>query len=101
MTAHSSYTTHYPHRHESHGNHPMSYVGFILVLTGFTTPALWLVHLAGDSTGPAIGYGIAAALAFGSAVTIFVMLTRRTHHSPLLPDNTDAETRRYLHEYRD
>ena len=99
-TTHFS-STHYPHRHESHGNHPMSFVGFVLVLAGFVTAALWLVHIAGGSGGQAAAYGIAAAVAFGSAVTIFVRLTRRTHHSPLLPDNTAAETDRYLHEYRD
>jgi hypothetical protein len=94
-------TTHLPHRHESHGNHPMSFVAFALILTGFATAGLWLVHMASGSGGHAALYGVAAAIAFGGAATIFVTLTRRIHHSPLLPDNTDAETDRYLHEYRD
>ena len=55
-------TTHLPHRHESHGNHPMSFVAFALILTGFATAGLWLVHMASGSGGDAAPYGVAAAI---------------------------------------
>ncbi|MCH5644797.1 MULTISPECIES: hypothetical protein [unclassified Gordonia (in: high G+C Gram-positive bacteria)] len=94
-------TTHHPHRHESHGNHPMSIVAFLLILGGFALAALWLVAMAAGNTGPAILCGLGMVAAFAGAVTIFTSLIHRYHHSPVIPDNTPAETDRYLHEYRD
>ncbi|GAC66588.1 hypothetical protein [Gordonia soli] len=90
---------HMPH-HESHGNHPMSVVGYLLVLSGFTAAALWLVFMAGGHVVPAILFGILMIAAFTSAVSIFVSLIHRNHHSPVLPDNTPQELDRYMLRYR-
>ena len=86
--------------HESHGNHPMSFVGFVLALTGFAMAALWLVHMAVGNVGPAIICGLLMVAAFTTAVSIFFSLGHRHHHSPVLPDNTPNETVRYLRKYR-
>ncbi|MDL9936809.1 hypothetical protein QSJ18_08660 [Gordonia sp. ABSL1-1] len=93
-------TTHRVHHHESHGNHPMSVVAFLLFLGGFAMAALWLVSMASGDTVPAILCGLLMVAAFTSAVSIFRTLIHRHHHSPVMPDNTDVETRRYLSEYR-
>ncbi len=78
----------------------MSVVGYLLVLGGFACAAVWLVNLASGHTGVAVTFGVLTALAFVSAVVILTTLTRKVHHSPLLPDNTDRESGRYLQEYR-
>lgn len=93
-------TTHVVHHHESHGNHPMSIFGYLSILAGFASAALWLINLASGNTAIAITFGVIAACAFVSAIVIMTTLTRRVHHSPLVPDNTDVEASRYLHEYR-
>ncbi|GAB16456.1 hypothetical protein GOEFS_001_00010 [Gordonia effusa NBRC 100432] len=93
-------TSHVVHHRESHGNHPMSVVGYVLVLAGFASAALWLVHLASGNTSLAITFGVLTGAAFVSAVVILTTLSRKVHHSPLIPDNTDVETTRYLTEYR-
>ncbi|AZG48595.1 hypothetical protein [Gordonia insulae] len=91
---------HLPH-HESHGNHPMSVIGFLLVLGGFAMAALWLVSMAGGNVIPAIIFGLLMVTAFTGAVSIFLSLTHRHHHSPILPDSTENELGRYMHRYRE
>ncbi|ACY22679.1 hypothetical protein Gbro_3486 [Gordonia bronchialis DSM 43247] len=95
MTAH-----HMHHHHESHGNHPMSIVGFMLVLGGFVLAALWLISMASAHTGTAILCGLLMVAAFTGAVTIFTSLIHRNHHSPVVPDNTPDEAERYMRKYR-
>ncbi|MGV9711752.1 hypothetical protein ACWDTI_13940 [Gordonia sp. NPDC003424] len=90
---------HLPH-HESHGTHPMSVVGFLLALGGFACAALWLVNMAGGHVVPAIVFGLLMVAAFASAVSIFMSLIRHYHHSPMTPDNTENELRRYMTRYR-
>lgn len=94
-------TTHVVHHHESHGNHPVSIFGYLSILAGFASAALWLINLANDNTAAAVTFGIIAAVAFVTAIVIMTTLTRKFHHSPFVPDNTEVETSRYLHEYRD
>ena len=91
---------HLPH-HESHGNHPMSVLGFLLVLGGFASAALWLVSMAGGNVVPAIVFGLLMIGAFAGATSIFMTLTHSHHHSPVLPDNTEAELGRYRRRYRE
>ncbi|MFW0787994.1 hypothetical protein AAFP35_26155 [Gordonia sp. CPCC 206044] len=93
-------THHLPH-HESHGNHPMSVIGYLLLLGGFASAALWLVSMAGGDVIPAILFGLLMVAAFATAVSILFTLNHRHHHSPVLPDNTDAELGRYMRRYRD
>ncbi|MFW0792410.1 hypothetical protein AAFP30_01225 [Gordonia sp. CPCC 205515] len=90
---------HLPH-HESHGTHPMSVIGFLLGLVGFALAALWLVNMAGGHVVPAILFGLLMVAAFAGAVAIFMNLIHHNHHSPLTPDNTDNELRRYMKRYR-
>ena len=59
-------THHLPH-HESHGNHPMSVLGYLLVLGGFASAALWLVAMAGGNVVPAIVFGLLMIGAFAGA----------------------------------
>ncbi len=92
-------THHLPH-HESHGNHPMSVIGFLLILGGFASAALWLVSMASGNVAVAILCGLLMVAAFAGAATILTTLTHRHHHSPVLPDNTEAERGRYMREYR-
>lgn len=94
-------TTHVVHHHESHGNHHVSVVGYFLIIAGFANAALWLVNLASGNTGPAVIFGIIAGCTLVAAAVIMTTMSRRLHHSPFVPDNTDVETGRYLHEYRD
>lgn len=93
-------SSHVVHHHETHGNHPMAVVGFVLVLAGFGCAAMWLIALALGHTAGAVSFGIAAAVVMLVGVTVIATLTRRLHHSPFVPDNTNAEARRYLEEYR-
>lgn len=90
---------HMPH-HESHGTHPMSVLGFLLGLGGFVFAALWLVNMAGGNVLAAILFGLLMVAAFTATVSIFMSLARHNHHSPLTPDNTDNELRRYMSRYR-
>ena len=90
---------HLPH-HESHGNHPMSVIGYLLVLGGFAFAALWLVSMAGGNVLPAIIFGLLMVGAFAGCVSIFLSLVHRHHHSPVLPDNTESELGRYMKRYR-
>ena len=87
-------------RHESHGNHPMSFVAFVLILAGFGCAALWLVSMAAGNTMPAIIFALLMLAALTGAASIWTTLTHRYHHSPVLPDNTDAELDRYMTRYR-
>ncbi|ASR04389.1 hypothetical protein RVF83_23655 [Gordonia rubripertincta] len=91
-------STHF--HHESHGNHPLSFVGFLLTLGGFLSAALWLVHMAAGNTGLAVLFALVMLAAFTCAISIFYTIGHRYHHSPVLPDNTDAETERYIRKYR-
>ncbi|MDS1114073.1 hypothetical protein RD149_09845 [Gordonia westfalica] len=92
MSAHFHY--------ESHGNHPLSFVGFLLALGGFLSAALWLVHMAAGNNGYAALFAGLTLVAFACAISIFFTISRRYHHSPVLPDNTKAETERYIRKYR-
>ncbi|QKT08062.1 hypothetical protein HUN08_13360 [Gordonia sp. X0973] len=93
-------TTHTVHHHESHGNHPMSVVAFCATLLGFAFAGLWLVAL-GSGHGTALAFGLVALALFVVAATAFRMVSTHATHGPLQPENTDVETGRYLHEYRD
>ncbi|GEE03934.1 hypothetical protein nbrc107696_43800 [Gordonia spumicola] len=88
--------------HESHGNHPMSLVAFILMLAGGALSALWLITLADLPANRTmnITYGVLALGALVSAAMIFRYLTTHLHHSPVMPDNTPAEIDRYLAKVR-
>ncbi|MEO9329928.1 hypothetical protein [Gordonia aurantiaca] len=86
--------------HESHGNHPMAFIAFVLTLGGFLSAALWLVHMAAGNSGYAALAAASMVVAFGCAVAIFYTIASRYHHSPVLPDNTKEETERYLRRYR-
>lgn len=90
---------HMPH-HESHGNHPMSVFGYLSGLAGFVFAAVWLVSMAGGDTARAILFGLLMVAAFTATVSIFITLSHRNHHSPVLPDNTENELRRYMTRYR-
>lgn len=85
------------HHHESHGNHPMSLVGFVLGMLGGLFSAMWVITLADlpDNKPTNIAYGIVALACLASTVVIFNWLTRHLHHSPMVPDNTPAEITRY------
>lgn len=87
-------TTH----HESHGWHPLSMVGFTALMVGGVFSALWVITLADlpDNKGTNIVYGIVALALLLTTGAIFTYLTKHLHHSPMLPDNTDAEIGRYL-----
>lgn len=86
--------------HESHANHPMGVVAFLLILVGFAGAALWLVAWGSGHAAEAIALACAAFVCFAAGITIMVTLARRTHHSPVLPDNTAAEIARYQNRYR-
>ncbi|MFM9377343.1 hypothetical protein [Gordonia sp. VNK21] len=89
---------HAQHHHESHGNHPMSLVAFVTLMTGGLFAALWVITLAElpDNKPTNIAYGITALVLLTSTAVIYTWLTRHLHHSPLMPDNTPAEIDRYL-----
>ncbi len=63
MSAHFHY--------ESHGNHPLSFVGFLLALGGFLSAALWLVHMAAGNNGYAALFAGLTLVAFACAISIF------------------------------
>jgi len=86
--------------HESHGNHPMGVVAFVLVLAGFASAALWLVAWGGGYVAQAVSLGVLAFACFATAITIMATLIHRTHRSPVLPDNTPNEIARYRILYR-
>lgn len=92
-------TTHVVHRHESHGNHPMSVVAFCLLLGGIGCAGTWIVLLA---TGHAASLmlGLIAAVLFAGSVAAFRMVQTHSEHGPLQPENTPVEAGRYLSEYR-
>ena len=85
--------------HETHGNHPMSIVGFITLMTGGAFAALWVITLTElpANKGTNIAYGCLALGLLAATAVIFTYLTRHLHHSPMIPDNTPAEVERYLH----
>ncbi|WP_132991948.1 hypothetical protein [Gordonia zhaorongruii] len=90
------------HRHESHGNHPMSIIAFALLLIGGAFSALWLITLADlpDNKTMNITYGVLALGCLVFATMVFSYLTRHLHHSPVMPDNTKTEIDRYLAKVR-
>ncbi|GAA3032136.1 hypothetical protein GCM10010528_11670 [Gordonia defluvii] len=92
-------TTHVVHHHESHGNHPMSYVAFCATLSGIACAGVWLVLLATGHSA-SMGFGIAALLLLVGAAIAFRLVANRAHHGPMQPENTDVESTRYLDEYR-
>ena len=90
------------HRHESHGNHPMSLVAFVLLLVGGALSAMWVITLADlpNNQTMNITYGVLALGSLIFSVMIFAHLARHLHHSPVMPDNTPAEIERYLAKVR-
>ncbi|WOC13192.1 hypothetical protein [Gordonia sp. MP11Mi] len=88
--------------HEPHGNHPMSLVAFILLLTGGALSALWIITLADLPANQTLNitYGVLALGCLVSTAMIFRYLTSHLHHSPVMPDNTPAEVERYLSKVR-
>lgn len=88
------------HTHESHGNHPMSMVAFVCLLTGAGFAAMWLVTLADLPANKThnIIYGVVALVLLSATFVIYTWLARRLHHSPVMPDNTPSEIRRYLYK---
>lgn len=89
--------THTAHR-ESHGWHPMAMVGFVTLLLGGAFSALWVITLVDlpENKPTNMLYGIVALSLLVATGLIFFLLTRRLHHSPMLPDNTPQEIKRYL-----
>ncbi|MFC0314072.1 hypothetical protein ACFQNE_05315 [Gordonia phosphorivorans] len=88
--------------HENRGWHPMSMVAFTSLLVGACFAALWVITLADlpDNKPTNIAYGCIALALLSTTAAIFTWLTRHLHHSPLLPDHTDAEVSRYLKKVR-
>lgn len=86
--------------HESHGNHPMSLVAYLLVLFGFASALLWLVSWGSGYVAQAVIAGVVTFVCFATAATIMTTLTRKHHHSPVMPDNTPNEIERYRILYR-
>ncbi|MEZ5210010.1 MULTISPECIES: hypothetical protein [unclassified Gordonia (in: high G+C Gram-positive bacteria)] len=84
--------------HESHGWHPLAMIGFTTLLIGGAFSALWVITLTQlpDHKPMNIAYGIIALSLLLTTAAIFTWLTRHLHHSPMLPDNTNAEIKRYL-----
>ncbi|GAA1480888.1 hypothetical protein GCM10009624_13280 [Gordonia sinesedis] len=85
--------------HVSHGNHPVGVVGYLLVLLGFASAAIWLVALGTGNTAASVVFGLVALVAFIGAGTILTTMTRRLHHMPMVPDNTEAEKAEYLRDH--
>ncbi|MCF8601879.1 hypothetical protein L5I01_00735 [Gordonia sp. HY442] len=90
------------HHRESHGNHPMSLIAFGLLLIGAALSAMWLITLADLPANQTmnITYGVLALGCLVSTALIYRHLTSHLHHSPVMPDNTDAEIERYLAKVR-
>ncbi|MGB3696062.1 MAG: hypothetical protein WBA05_01380 [Gordonia sp. (in: high G+C Gram-positive bacteria)] len=89
-------------KREGHGNHWMGMVAFILLLSGGAFSALWLITLADlPANKPTnITYGVLALGCLVFSVMIFSALVRELRHSPVMPDNTPAEIKRYLSKVR-
>ena len=87
------------HAHVSHGNHPVGVIGYLLVLLGFASAAVWLVALGTGNTAASVAFGLIALVAFVGAAVIMTTMTRRLHHAPMVPDNTEAEKAEYLREH--
>ncbi|MGB3602827.1 MAG: hypothetical protein WBA38_04665 [Gordonia sp. (in: high G+C Gram-positive bacteria)] len=89
-------------KRQSHGNHWMGVIAFILLLTGGAFSGLWVVTLADlpANKGMNITYGVLALGCLVFSVMIFSLLVRQLRHSPVLPDNTPAEINRYLAKVR-
>lgn len=87
---------------ERHGWHPMSMVGFVTLMVGACFSALWVITLADlpDNKPTNIAYGIIALTLLVATAVIFTWLTRTLRHSPMIPDNTSAEIKRYLAKVR-
>ncbi|MBM7366232.1 hypothetical protein [Gordonia hydrophobica] len=89
-------------KRESHGNHWMGLIAFILLLAGGAFSALWLITLADlPANKPMnITYGVLALGGLVASTMIFATLVRELRHSPVMPDNTRAEISRYLAKVR-
>lgn len=86
--------------HQSHGNHPMSLVAYILVLAGFGSAAMWLVTMGSGYVAQAVTLAIVTFGCFATAATILRSIAVKTHHSPVLPDNSEYDIVRYRKLYR-
>jgi drug/metabolite transporter (DMT)-like permease len=84
--------------HERHGWHPLSMIAFTALMIGGVFSALWVITLVDlpDNKPTNMTYGIIALALLLTAAALFTHQTRSLHHSPLMPDNTDAEIDRYL-----
>ncbi|WP_068279213.1 hypothetical protein [Aldersonia kunmingensis] len=80
--------------------HPMGWVAFTLVLLIIPALGLTVTNLAESNTGAATASAIALAATILGATTIYTVMARRLHQSPLLPEDSTAEKDRYLENYR-
>lgn len=89
-------------KREGHGNHWMGFIAFILLLAGGAFSGLWLITLADLPANKPINitYGVLALGGIIAASMIFATLIKELRHSPVMPDNTPAEIRRYLAKVR-
>lgn len=89
----STHTSH--HRHD---DHPMGLVAFISLMVGGVFAALWIITLTELPANKTmnITYGCAALFLLASTVVIYASLTRKLHHSPMMPDHTPDEVDHYL-----
>ncbi|GAC56366.1 hypothetical protein GOHSU_05_00050 [Gordonia hirsuta DSM 44140 = NBRC 16056] len=87
---------------ETSGWHPLSMVAFTTLLLGGTFSALWLVTLNDlpDNKPTNIVYGVVALTLLLTTAGIFAYLSQKVDHSPMLPDNTPEEIKRYLTRVR-
>ncbi|MAU84765.1 hypothetical protein VX037_01600 [Gordonia sp. Z-3] len=84
----------------SDNRHPMSIVAFLLVLLIIPALGLAVTFSAEGNTGGAVASGVAGAAFLVGAAAIYATMARRLGHSPLIPDDSDAEKQRYLAEHR-
>ena len=80
--------------------HPMSIVAYLLVLLIIPTLGLAVTFSAEGNTGGAVAAAVAGAASLIGAAAIYTTMARRLGHSPLIPDDSDAEKQRYLAEHR-
>lgn len=80
--------------------HPMTWVAYTLVVLIIPALGMTVTFMAQHQTAAALVSGVALVAILVGAVTTYSAMSRRLHHSPLLPDDTGAERDRYLAKYR-
>ncbi|MFT4086328.1 MAG: hypothetical protein QM658_04105 [Gordonia sp. (in: high G+C Gram-positive bacteria)] len=85
--------------HHGHGSNMLSLVAFTALMVGGVFSALWLITLTElpDHKTTNITYGCVALFLLVSAAVIWTALTRKLHHTPMMPDNTPEEVDHYLY----